>query len=41
MFYNLALTPWFRVTADLQWINPATLGNDNAWIGGLRANIRF
>ena len=41
IFYNFALTPWFRVTADLQWIDPATGGNDHAWIGGLRANIKF
>lgn len=41
IFYNLAVTPWFRVAADLQWIQPANSDNDNAWIGGLRANIRF
>ena len=41
VFYNFAVTPWFRVSADLQWIQPASADNDNAWIGGLRANIRF
>lgn len=41
LFYTLAITPWFRVTADLQWIEPANGNNDDAWIGGLRTNIRF
>lgn len=41
MFYNLAITPWFRVTADLQWIDPVTGASDHAWIGELRANIKF
>ena len=41
VFYNLAATPWFKITADLQWIQPASGDNDNAWIGGLRANVRF
>jgi len=41
IFYNLAVTPWFRVTADLQWIDPAVGASDDAWIGALRANVRF
>ena len=41
VFYNLAVTPWLRIAADLQWIQPANNDNDNAWVGGLRANIRF
>ena len=41
IFYNFAVTPWFRLTADLQWIDPASGDNENAWIGGLRANVRF
>lgn len=41
IFYNLAVTPWFRVTADLQWIDSAIGANDHAWIGALRANVRF
>jgi len=28
VFYNLAATPWFRITADLQWIDPANGEND-------------
>jgi porin len=41
MFYNFAVTPWFKVTADLQWIDPAVSVNDNAWVGALRANLTF
>jgi len=41
IFYNLAVTPWFRVTGDLQWIDPANGDNDHAWIGGLRASMIF
>jgi porin len=41
LFYNLAVTPWFRVSADLQWINPATGANDDAVIGALRTQIIF
>ena len=41
IFYNLAVTPWFRVAADLQWISPASSDNDDVWVGGLRLNIRF
>ncbi|MCP4260029.1 MAG: carbohydrate porin [Planctomycetes bacterium] len=41
IFYNLAVTPWFRVTADLQWIDPALDANDHAWIGALRTNVKF
>lgn len=41
VFYNLAITPWFRVSADLQWINPATGSNDNALVGALRTQIVF
>jgi porin len=40
-FYNFAVTPWFRVTADLQRIDPFNGDNDPAWIGGVRANITF
>ena len=41
IFYNLAVTPWFRLAADLQWVRPANGDKDDAWVGGLRANIRF
>jgi len=41
IFYNVAVTPWFHITADLQVIDPARSGSDTAVVGGLRANIRF
>lgn len=40
-FYNLAVTPWFRLTADLQWIDPANARFSDAWVGGLRASVQF
>jgi porin len=40
-YYNFAVTPWFHVTADLQWIAPARGALSEAWVGGLRANITF
>jgi porin len=41
VFYNLAVTPWFSIGADLQVIKPALGNADTAVVGGLRANIRF
>jgi porin len=41
VFYNLALTPWLRVTADAQVIRPPRADRDTALIAGLRAVINF
>jgi porin len=41
IFYNLAATGWLRLTADLQWINPARGDFSDAWVVGLRASINF
>jgi porin len=41
LFYNLGVTPWFHVTADLQWINPANAGNAHAVVGALRTQMIF
>ncbi len=41
VFYNLALTPWLRVTADAQVIRPPRDDRDTAVITGLRAVINF
>ena len=51
MYYNVAVTPWLNVTADLQVVNPGltkTLGSgnqlenvDTAIIAGTRAYVRF
>jgi porin len=40
-WYNLALTRWWKLGADLQLINPATGRNDVAVTGGLRTSIAF
>lgn len=40
-WYSLGLTPWFRITADMQFVNPASGDRDPAVIGGLRANLVF
>jgi porin len=40
-WYSLALTPWFKLTADAQLINPARGDADTAVITGLRANLAF
>ena len=41
VYYNFAVTPWFHLTADVQWIAPANATAENAWVGGLRANVTF
>ena len=41
VFYNLALTPWLRLTADLQFIDPAVASDQWMVVGGLRANLIF
>jgi porin len=41
IFYNFAVTPWFRLTADLQVIAPSPKANDTAVVGGLRAQLIF
>lgn len=40
-YYNFALTPWFRITADLQWIDDFPGGGDDAWFAGLRTQIKL
>jgi len=41
IFYSYAMTPWFHLTGDLQYINPASGNNGNGLVLGLRSNIRF
>jgi porin len=41
LWYSLALTPWFKLTADAQYVNVARADADPAFISGLRANIAF
>lgn len=40
-FYNLAATPWLRITADLQVVHPASGASKTAITGALRANLVF
>jgi porin len=40
-WYSFAVTPWFKLTADAQLINPARGTADIAVITGLRANLAF
>ena len=41
VYYNAAVTPWFRLTADLQVIEPAASQFDTAVVVGLRAKTDF
>jgi porin len=41
VYYSFAVTPWFFVTGDLEYIAPPRNSVENAFIAGLRANIRF
>lgn len=38
---NFAVAPWLRLTADLQWIDPATPDPQDALIGAIRTQIKF
>lgn len=41
VFYDAAITPWFRVGADLQIVRPVLEDNDTAVFGGLRGRVIF
>jgi porin len=41
LFYNVAVTPWCHITADLQVIQPAFEGAKTSLVLGLRAKIDF
>ncbi len=41
MFYTYSLTPWLYVGVDVQYINPFRERFKNAFIGGLRTQIRL
>lgn len=40
-FYNVAVTPWLHVTADLQMVRPFQENVPNAVFASVRTNIRF
>ncbi len=41
LFYNVAFTPWCKLTADLQIVRPSTQRFDTAIIPGVRLKIDF
>ena len=41
LYYNVAVTPWFHLTADLQVVEPADTAKDTAVVMGLRGKIDF
>jgi porin len=41
IFYNMEVTPWCHISADVQIVNPATASQDTFVAFGLRTNIRF
>lgn len=41
VYYNLAVTPWFRVTADLQYIDPFPSKRNEVVIAGIRVQTKF
>jgi porin len=41
LFYNIAVTPWFHVTPDLQIIDPSREQNATALLVGIRARLSF
>jgi hypothetical protein len=40
-FYNFAITPWLRLSADLQVIDPWNPGKSRAAYGALRLQTKF
>ena len=40
-FYNAAVTPWFRVALDLQYIRPGVHDFGNAFFVGMSAQVKF
>lgn len=41
IFYDCAVTPWFRLAADVQVINPAVSRNETDVFAGLRSRLIF
>jgi porin len=40
-FYNFAVTPWLRVSANVQWVAPHRGDRPDATIASLRTQVRF
>jgi porin len=41
LFYNVAVTPWFHVTPDVQTLDPAQHHPASALLVGIRAKLSF
>ena len=41
VYYNIAVTPWFHLTLDLQAIQPDVQARDTALVLGLRGKLDF
>ena len=41
LYYNVAVTPWFHVTPDIQVIDPFKQRADTAFVAGMRGKIDF
>ncbi len=40
-YYSYALAPWLHVTADIQYVKPATSSDKNALVAAFRTSIKF
>lgn len=41
VFYEIAITPWMRLTPDLQIIDPAAENVDTVWVAGVRLELKI
>ncbi len=39
--YTFVPAPWLRLTANVQWVNPAKGANPPVWLGGVRMRVAF
>jgi porin len=40
-YYTFVPAPWLRLSANLQWVNPANGANPPMWLGGVRMRVEF
>ena len=41
LYYSIAVSEWFHITPDLQFVDPNIISTDNAIVPGVRARIDF
>ncbi len=41
LYYNIAVTPWLKISPDIQVINPLSDGVDCTWVAGVRVKMEF